>query len=43
MKKRYGFVYVDKFNNGEGTLKRSIKKSYYRYKEIIETKGSCIL
>ena len=39
MKKRYGFVYVDRFNDGHGTLERKIKKSYYRYKEIIESNG----
>ena len=39
MKKRYGFVYVDRFNDGHGTLERKIKDSYYRYKEIIESNG----
>jgi 6-phospho-beta-glucosidase len=43
MKKRYGFVYVDRFNSGEGTLERVIKNSYHRYKEIIETNGACLL
>lgn len=43
MKKRYGFVYVDRFNDGTGTLERKIKNSYYRYKEIIETNGEVIL
>lgn len=43
MKKRYGFVYVDRFNDGSGTLERKIKKSYYRYKEIIETNGEVLL
>lgn len=28
MKKRYGFIYVDKDNEGNGTLKRSKKKSF---------------
>ncbi len=42
MKKRYGFVYVDRFNDGHGTLERKIKKSYYRYKEIIETNGEAL-
>ena len=37
MRKRYGFVYVDRFNDGTGTLERKIKKSYYRFKEIIES------
>lgn len=42
MKKRYGFVYVDRFNDGSGTLERKIKNSYYRYKEIIETNGEAL-
>ncbi len=40
MKKRYGFVYVDRFNDGHGTLERAIKQSYWRYKEIIESNGA---
>lgn len=43
MKKRYGFVYVDRFNDGHGTLERKIKKSYYHYKEIIETNGEYLI
>ena len=43
MKKRYGFVYVDRFNDGHGTLERKIKKSYNRYKEIIESNGEVLL
>lgn len=42
MKKRYGFIYVDRFNDGTGTLERRIKKSYYRYKEIIESNGEIL-
>lgn len=42
MKKRYGFVYVDRFNDGHGTLERKIKNSYYRYKEIIESNGEAL-
>lgn len=42
MEKRYGFVYVDRDNEGNGTLTRTIKNSYYRYKEIIETNGACL-
>ena len=42
MRKRYGFVYVDRFNDGTGTLERKIKNSYYRYKEIIETNGEAL-
>lgn len=39
MKKRYGFIYVDKDNEGNGTLNRSKKKSFYWYKKVIETNG----
>lgn len=37
MKKRYGFIYVDKYDNGEGTLKRKKKKSFYWYKKLIQS------
>lgn len=43
MKKRYGFVYVDRFNDGHGTQERKIKDSYDRYKEIIESNGEILL
>ena len=39
MKKRYGFIYVDKDNEGNGTLKRTPKKSFYWYKKVIESNG----
>ena len=39
MKKRYGFVYVDRDNEGNGTLKRSKKKSFDWYKKVIATNG----
>lgn len=39
MKKRYGFIYVEKDDEGNGTLKRSKKKSFYWYKKVIETNG----
>ena len=39
MKKRYGFIYVDKDNEGNGTLKRSKKKSFYWYKKVISSNG----
>lgn len=39
MKKRYGFIYVDKDNEGKGTLGRSRKKSFDWYKKVIETNG----
>ena len=40
MDKRYGFIYVDKNNAGEGTLARSRKKSFYWYQRVIETNGA---
>lgn len=42
MKKRYGFIYVDKDNNGNGTLKRMKKESFYWYKKIIQTNGEVL-
>ncbi len=39
MKKRYGFIYVDRDNYGNGTLKRSRKKSFYWYKKVIASNG----
>lgn len=39
MSKRYGFIYVDKDNEGNGTLKRSRKKSFDWYKKVIESNG----
>ena len=40
MKKRYGFIYVDKDNAGNGTLARSRKDSFYWYKQVIATNGA---
>lgn len=42
MKKRYGFIYVDKDDNGKGTLRRTKKKSFDWYKNVIETNGQCL-
>ncbi|MCJ0924564.1 6-phospho-beta-glucosidase [Mammaliicoccus sciuri] len=39
MKKRYGFIYVDKDNEGHGTLDRSKKDSFYWYKKVIASNG----
>ncbi len=43
MSKRYGFVYVDKQDDGTGTLERKRKKSFYWYKKVIETNGECLI
>jgi 6-phospho-beta-glucosidase len=39
MSKRYGFIYVDKDDEGNGTLERSRKDSFYWYKRVIESNG----
>lgn len=39
MKKRYGFIYVDRNNDGSGSFKRYPKKSFYWYKDVIEANG----
>ena len=39
MRKRYGFIYVDKDNDGNGTLQRKKKKSFSWYQQIIKSNG----
>ena len=39
MKKRYGFIYVDKNNDGQGTLERSKKDSFYWFQNVIASNG----
>ena len=39
MSKRYGFIHVDLDDNGEGSLNRSRKKSFYWFKDVIEKNG----
>ena len=39
VKKRYGFIYVDRDNLGNGTYQRIKKDSFYWYKKVIETNG----
>ncbi|WP_162012911.1 family 1 glycosylhydrolase [Streptococcus sp. S784/96/1] len=42
MRKRYGFVYVDMDDSGNGSLNRIPKKSFYWYKKVIETNGEIL-
>ncbi len=37
--KRYGFIYVDKHDDGSGTLERKKKKSFFWYKDVIASNG----
>ncbi len=39
MSKRYGYIYVDRDDLGNGTLKRSLKDSYFWYKKVIASNG----
>lgn len=39
MAKRYGFVYVDKYDDGTGDLSRRRKDSFYWYKKVIASNG----
>lgn len=40
MAKRYGFIYVEKYDDGTGTLARRRKDSFAWYKKVIATNGS---
>lgn len=42
MEKRYGFVYVDYDNYGNGSGKRLKKDSFHWYKHVIETNGNIL-
>ena len=42
MKKRYGFIYVDKQDDGIGDYSRKKKKSFDWYKEVIESNGESL-
>ena len=42
MKKRYGMIYVDKDNEGKGTLERIRKASFYWYRDLIANNGENI-
>ena len=39
MKKRYGFIFVDIDDFGNGSKKRYIKDSYYWYKKVTSSNG----
>ena len=42
LKKRYGFIYVDRTDDGTGTMDRYRKRSFYWYKDVIETNGGSL-
>lgn len=42
MKKRYGMIYVDRDNEGNGSMKRFKKDSFDWYKQVIKTNGEVL-
>jgi len=42
MSKRYGYIYVDRHDDGNGTLERKRKKSFYWYQDVIGTNGASL-
>ena len=42
MSKRYGLIYVDRNDDGSGSMKRYKKKSFNWYKKVIETNGKSL-
>ncbi|GMQ48383.1 glycoside hydrolase family 1 protein [Vibrio sp. 10N] len=42
MSKRYGFIYVDRHDDGSGTLERKRKKSFYWYQGVISSNGQSL-
>jgi 6-phospho-beta-glucosidase len=40
MRKRYGFIYVDKHDDGSGTYERLRKDSFFAYQKIIRSNGA---
>ena len=42
MSKRYGMIYVDRDDKGNGSLTRSRKKSFYWYQNLIKTNGKIL-
>lgn len=42
LSKRYGFIYVDRHDDGSGTLERYRKKSFAWYREVIATNGASL-
>ena len=42
LKKRYGYIYVDRNDDGTGTLERYRKKSFYWYRDVISTNGAVL-
>ncbi|AHM75081.1 glycoside hydrolase family 1 protein [Yersinia hibernica] len=42
LSKRYGFIYVDRDDSGHGSLERRRKKSFYWYRDVIQSHGEAL-
>src|SRR5699024_9797414 len=42
LSKRYGFIYVDRNDDGSGTLERYRKKSFGWYRDVIASNGATL-
>ena len=42
MSKRYGFIHVDRDDDGKGTLERRRKDSFYWYQDVINSNGKSL-
>ena len=42
MAKRYGFIFVERYDDGTGDFARRRKESFYWYKKVIETNGEVL-
>ena len=42
MSKRYGFIYVDRNDDGSGSMARYRKKSFYWYRDVIASNGASL-
>lgn len=40
MRRRYGFIHVDKYDDGTGTYERRRKDSFFAYQKIIKSNGA---
>lgn len=43
MAKRYGFIFVERYDDGTGDFSRRRKESFYWYRDVIETNGEVVL
>lgn len=42
LSKRYGFIYVDRHDDGSGSLRRHKKRSFSWYQRVIASNGACL-